>query len=377
VNLDTLASPYPDYSDEDIRNRVLYVEASRGCPFKCEFCLSSLDKTAVPFQLDEFLVQLDTLLERGATQFKFVDRTFNLKVETSCAILDFFLNKMAAGKKNLFLHFELIPDRLPEAIKTRLVDFPDGSLQFEIGIQTFNVDVQKRISRKQNHEKTVANLTWLREHTGAHIHADLIFGLPGETLISFERGFNELVALGPQEIQLGILKRLRGTPITRHTIEFNMLYMDEPPYRILANRDIDFPTMQRMIRFARYWDLIANSGRFPNTLPVLLDNNPFARFLQITNWLFNETGQTHAIALPRLIGLLHSCLINEFDADPLLTTTLLHQDFEHNKLKGRPPFAIAEHATGPVEQSTYAHGTLAPTNQRSTTPKRQSRHLTG
>jgi len=185
IDLNALSSPYPWYSTEDLAHRVVYVEASRGCPFKCEFCLSSLDKTAVPFELSEFLGHMEQLLHRGARQFKFVDRTFNLKADTGRAILQFFLDHIDLG---LFLHFELIPDRLPEALKELLPEFPAGSLQFEIGIQTFNPSVQQLISRRQHHEKTCANLRWLREHTSAHIHADLIFGLPGETLESFGRG---------------------------------------------------------------------------------------------------------------------------------------------------------------------------------------------
>ena len=189
LKIDGLQSPYPHYSDDDIAHRVVYVEASRGCPFKCEFCLSSLDKTAVAFDLPTFLEQMKSLIERGARQFKFVDRTFNLKADTSRQILEFFLQHIDKG---LFLHFELIPDRLPDVLLDLLPQFPPNSLQFEIGIQSFNPEVQKRISRRQQHDKTCHNLKWLREHTTAHIHTDLIFGLPGETLSSFGEGFDLL-----------------------------------------------------------------------------------------------------------------------------------------------------------------------------------------
>jgi len=364
--LEELQYPYSLYNDEDLRNRVLYVEASRGCPFKCEFCLSSLDKTAVAFNLDTFLHQLEQLIDRGARHFKFVDRTFNLKIDTSKRILEFFLSKINGSPddgevRELFLHFELIPDRLPEAIKELLPRFPKGCLQFEIGIQSFNPNVQKLISRKQQHDKTCANLQWLRQHTHAHIHADLIFGLPSETLESFGSGFNQLYALGPQEIQVGILKRLRGTPLARHTDEYDMRYMNTPPYRILCNRHVDFACVQRMIRFARYWDLIGNSGRFPNTLPVLLGNTPFERFLQTSDWIFNETAQTHKIALPRLFTLIHKLLIQELNVDTEQATTILELDFQHNRLKGKPTF---HHALQPkvLKQNAKA-------------AQRQSRHI--
>src|SRR5207253_4482365 len=140
--------------------------------------------------------------------------------------------------------------------------FPAGALQFEVGVQTFNETVGGLISRRQNYEKLADNFQFLRAKTGVHIHADLIVGLPGETIESFAAGFDRLVALGPQEIQVGILKRLRGTPIVRHDHDWAMIYSACPPYEILQNKSIDFASMQRMRRFARYWDLIGNSGNF-------------------------------------------------------------------------------------------------------------------
>ncbi len=302
IPLDTLELPYAHYTDNDLQNRIIYVEASRGCPFKCEFCLSSLDKTAEPFPLDKLLDALQQLFTRGARHFKFVDRTFNLKIASCIRILDFFL---ALESDDLFLHFELIPDRLPDALKQRIARFPAAQIQFEIGIQSFNPEVQTLISRRQNMKKTVDNLSWLRHNSGAHIHADLIFGLPGETLDSFADGFNQLVSLDPHEVQVGLLKRLRGTPINRHTNAFSMRYQTQPPYRILQTSLIDYLTVQRMVRFARYWDLIGNSGRFKRVLPHVLDNDPFWNFLHLSDWLHRTTGQTHRIALTKLFVLLY------------------------------------------------------------------------
>ncbi|MFK7997532.1 MAG: DUF4080 domain-containing protein [Granulosicoccus sp.] len=335
LDLDALQSPYELYSDADVAHRVIYVEASRGCPFKCEFCLSSLDKTATAFNLDTFLSHMQQLIDRGARQFKFVDRTFNLKAETSRRILEFFLAQI---DKELFLHFELIPDRLPDILLELLPRFPENALQFEIGIQSFNPEVQKRISRKQQHERTCHNLQWIRQNTHAHIHADLIFGLPGETLESFGEGFDLLYSLGPQEIQVGILKRLRGTPIARHTHDYDMRYMSSPPYRILAHKDADFDTVQRMVRFARYWDLIGNSGRFPATLLLLLSDKPFTHFMHLSDWLFSTTLQTHRIALPRLFDLLCEHLVDRRALPAATVHENLMMDFKHNKLKGIPAF---------------------------------------
>jgi len=305
-----LALPYAEYTDTDLRHRHLYVEASRGCPFKCEFCLSALDKTAWPFATDRFLRELDALWARGARRFKFVDRTFNLKLDASLGILDFFLGKLAADADDPpFVHFELIPDHLPERLKAQIARFPAGSLQFEIGIQTWNKAVQRNISRRQDNAAAEANLRWLREHTQAHLHVDLIAGLPGEDLASFAAGFDRLLALQPHEIQLGILKRLRGAPIARHTEAYALDFNPQPPYEVRATRDIDAPTMQRIVRMAQAWDRVANSGRFPRTLALLLgevgEGAAFVRFMAFSDWLTEQAGRTHSLGLEELAAHLH------------------------------------------------------------------------
>ena len=309
--LDDLALPYAEYSDPDLAQRLLYVEASRGCPFKCEFCLSALDKTAWAFELDRFMGELAQLYARGARHFKFVDRTFNLRLEHSTRILQFFLDRMRTregalpGRSDLFVHFEVVPDNLPDRLKALIAQFPTGSLQFEVGIQSFNPEVQQRISRQQDNDKTAENLRWLVTQSRAHVHADLIFGLPGETLDSFAQGFDRLVALRPHEIQLGILKRLRGAPIARHAQAFAMVFDPEPPYSILQNSTVSFVTVQHMQRLARYWDLVANSGRFAQSLQLLLAGpSAFAAFMQWTVWLWQTTGKTHEFAHEKLVDLL-------------------------------------------------------------------------
>ena len=340
--LDDLSYPYQWYNEEDIKNRVTYIEASRGCPFKCEFCLSSLDKTAYPFDLECFLAEMENLYQRGARHFKFVDRTFNLKIKNSLKVLDFFLDKK---DPELFLHFEVIPDHLPQALKQKLVCFSEASLQFEVGIQTFDTQVQKHISRRQNNDKSKQNLIWLKNNTKAHIHADLIFGLPGETLASFEKSFDQLYACGPHEIQMGILKRLRGSPIIRHIEAFDMRFSPIPPYSILSNKDVCFEQMQQVNRFARYWDMIGNSGRFSHSLPWLLDDSPFANFLKLTDWLFDKTEQTHRINLKRLYELVAMACESLFPKQYGKLIDALEIDYQRSKLKGS--FARLQVTNGP------------------------------
>jgi radical SAM superfamily enzyme YgiQ (UPF0313 family) len=362
-----LALPYEFYTDADLAHRVIYVEASRGCPFRCEFCLSSLDVPVRAAAGPEFLGALQRLLERGATQLKFVDRTFNLNLVTSRALLEFCLAQWRPGR---FFHFELVPDRLPAELRTVIAQFPPGALQFEVGIQTFNTEVAARISRRQDYAKLEENLRWLRGATGVHVHADLIFGLPGETWESFAAGFDRLVALGPQEIQVGILKRLRGTPIIRHDAEWAVVWNPQPPYEMLANRLVPFPLLQRLRRFARYWDLVGNSGNFVETAPLLWGEgtSAFRAFLRWSDWLFGRVGRTDAIALPRLMQLLFDFLTLELGrAGPVVAETLA-RDFRRSGRRDLPPFLAA---------LLPAAAAVAPRNRRASPalPKRQARHL--
>lgn len=308
-DLSTLVLPYALYDDVDVKDRVVYVEASRGCPFSCEFCLSALDEKMRSFPLDRFLGEMQTLLDRGLQQFKFIDRTFNLKIDTTEKIIRFFLQRMRPG---LFVHFEMIPDRLPPSLRALLQQFPAGSVQLEVGIQTFDPDVGARIQRRQNVKSLEDNLRFLRRETGAHVHADLIVGLPGEDLQTFALGFDRLVALEPHEIQVGILKRLRGAPIARHTESFGLIFSEEPPYEVLQTSTVSFANVQRMKRFARYFDLVKNSGRLIESSKLLLAGpSAFASFMRFSDWLFEETGASHGIALKRLADLCARYLIEE------------------------------------------------------------------
>ncbi len=360
-----LTLPYDFYNEQDVAHRIIYVEASRGCPFSCEFCLSSLDVPVRQAALPVFLEHLKRLLDRGVKQFKFVDRTFNLNLQVSRAILEFFLEHYQPGH---FFHFEMVPDRLPEALREIIARFPPGTLQFEVGIQTFNENTATLIQRRQNLQRLEDNFHFLRRQTGVHIHADLIVGLPGESLESFGAGFDRLLALGPQEIQVGILKRLRGTPIIRHDTEWQMIYNAQPPYEILQNKLIDFATMQKLRRFARYWDLVGNSGNFVATTPLLWRNavSPFAAFMRWCEWLHARVGRTDGIALVRLMELLFRFLTDELKLDARIAAETLWADYHNGGRHDKPAFL--KDFLAPEEPPGLMR------EKRPSLPKRQARH---
>ena len=359
-----LALPYDLYTGDDIAHRIIYVEASRGCPFTCEFCLSSLDVPVRQVPLPAFLEHLQRLLDRGVKQFKFVDRTFNLNVNVSKAILEFFLARHQPGH---FFHFEMVPDRLPETLRESIAAFPAGALQFEVGVQTFNDEVGALIKRRQNYERLGENFRFLRGETGVHIHADLIVGLPGESVESFAAGFNRLIALEPQEIQVGILKRLRGTPIVRHDTEWQMIYNPHPPYEILQNKLIDFATMQKLRRFARYWDMVGNSGNFVATTPLIWDgDSPFEAFMRWSEWLHAKTRRTDGIALMRLMELLFEYLTVELRREPRKVAETLWSDYKRGGRHDKPGFMKDYLSENPIKTIPRSKTAL---------PKRQARHL--
>ena len=346
-----LALPYDEYTDADLAHRVVYVEASRGCPFKCAFCLSALDKTAWAFDLPRFLGALEGLHRRGARNFKFVDRTFNLKLDAALQILQFFLDRLPASADGadgdrLFVHFEVIPDHLPERLKQRIALFPPGVLQFEVGVQTFDADVQRRIARVQDTTRTEANLRWLVSQSQAHVHADLIFGLPGESMATFGQGFDRLLALGPHEIQLGVLKRLRGTPLASMDMPGAGLVFDpQPPYAVLETADVSADELRRFGRLARYWDLVGNSGRFRRTLPVLLQTagpgngaqaSAFGVLLRLTDWLWARTGLTHRLTPEQLVDHLADFMQTELGLAPDLVAQVLLADYLASGARARP-----------------------------------------
>jgi radical SAM superfamily enzyme YgiQ (UPF0313 family) len=363
--LSELALPYDLYDEDDIAHRIVYVEASRGCPFECEFCLSSLDVPVRQVALPVLFEQLQRLLDRGARQFKFVDRTFNLNLNASRAILEFLLEKYQPG---CFFHFEMVPDRLPETLREVIARFPAGALQLEVGVQTFNEAAAGLIQRRQDYGRLEENLRFLRTQTGVHLHADLVAGLPGEDWESFAAGFDRLIALGPQEIQVGILKRLRGAPIARHDADWQMVYNPSPPYEVLQNKLIDFGTMQKLRRFARYWDLVGNSGNFVESAPFIWARaeSPFNAFLRWSEWLHRRGARTDGIALTRLMELLFTFLTREVGLEPKEVAQVMWLDYRRGGRRDKPAF-LKDHL--PAEELRSA----AP-EARVGLPKRQARH---
>ena len=335
VNLKEIELPYAYYNDHDVQNRHIYVEASRGCPFLCEFCLSAIDEKVRSFDLDELLNEFEILWQRGARNFKFIDRTFNLNMTTANRLMDFFLLK----EPPYFVHFEVVPDHFPQTLRERIVRFPPASLQLEVGIQTLDPLIAANISRPLKMDKIKENLAFLENETNAHMHVDLIVGLPGETLEGFGKNLNELSRLVQSEIQIGILKKLSGTTMNRHDREAGMIYSDKPPYDVLQTNAVTFKEIQKMKRFARFWDLTYNSGNFSHSIILIWENSTiYEGFFAFSEWVYIQTASTWKISLERLAKLMFEYLTEEKKIDAKRVSKLMISDVM--KVKGRklPPF---------------------------------------
>jgi radical SAM superfamily enzyme YgiQ (UPF0313 family) len=324
-DLSLIKTAYHLYSAEDLQRKLVYVEASRGCPFGCEFCLSAAGNKEArrvrEFPLNEFLASMDDLVKGGVKTFKFLDRTFNLDIKRASAIMEFFLDKLNHGRDGtapLCVHFEIVPSGFPEELKDLLRKFPPGSLRLEVGIQTLNPETSKRIGRTWDAEKELAALRFLRDETKAIVHVDLIAGLPGEDLASFAEGFDRLwIALtegqaqrlaqgeifsfndifSRVEIQLGILKLLPGAPISRRTEVYGMRYEPEPPYEILETAALPAPQLERIKNFARFWELIVNRNNFPDLVEKLFPPGApvFSQFMELADRLLAQFGKNWGI----------------------------------------------------------------------------------
>ena len=299
-DLSIIASAYHLYTDEDLTRKLIYVEASRGCPFACEFCQGFLQPVR-EFPLEPFLKDMETLIKRGGRIFKFLDRTFNLNIDRAKKIMEFFLERIESIKT---VHFEMVPSLFPQDLKETIRRFPPETLRLELGIQTLNPETKELVRISGDPNKELQTLEFLRLETNAIVHADLIAGLPGENMISFGAGFDRLWQVMSEtssgslyEIQLGILKCLPGTPIIRHSEAYGMRYSAEPPYEVIETNALSAAELERIKNFARFWELIVNRNPVPGLIPRILPPGEavFDKFMDISDKLLEKFGRNWGI----------------------------------------------------------------------------------
>ncbi len=268
LNLNDIPSPHRFAEDvPHLPNRIVYFETSRGCPFNCQFCLSSIEVGVRYFDMERTKRDLLYLIESGAKLIKFVDRTFNIKRDYAMEIFDFLIKH----HQGCVFQFEITADIMrPEVLDFLAEHAPEGIFRFEIGVQSTNDLTNEIIQRKQNFAKLSRTVTKIKESGKITQHLDLIAGLPEENYDSFRKTFNDVFALGPEELQLGFLKMLRGTGMRNMAERYGYIYMDRAPYEILGNDVLPFSDLVRIKRvedvLEKYW----NAHRMDHTVNYLI-----------------------------------------------------------------------------------------------------------
>lgn len=261
--LDMDCLPFPYGNLEELQNRIIYYESSRGCPFSCSYCLSSLDRHLRFRSLEHVFAELAFFLERRVRQVKFVDRTFNVDRRRALAVWK-FLAEHDNGYTNF--HFEIEADLLGEEELEALSVLRPGLVQLEIGVQSTNIDTLKAVRRYTDLQKLSRNVQRIRSFHNIHQHLDLIAGLPGENLESFQRSFCDVYELQPQQLQLGFLKVLRGTLMEKRAEEYGCLYKGEPPYEVLGTKWLSYGEIRRLKLVEEMVEVYYNSGQFQKTI---------------------------------------------------------------------------------------------------------------
>jgi anaerobic magnesium-protoporphyrin IX monomethyl ester cyclase len=265
------------YTEEDLApeaglaERLVYLETSRGCPFTCSFCLSALDETVRFYPDDAVRAHIERLVAAGARRIKFLDRTFNLRKPRVRALFRWLMGLEGRDGQGLEFHFEVVGDLLDAELLALLAEAPPGRFQFEIGVQSASAETQARVARRQHQPRLFEAVRRLLADGRVHLHLDLIWGLPGESLADIRASFEQVIALHPHELQLGFLKFLPGAPIRALIGPEGYVFQDGPPYEVIAHRRLPAADVLALKRFADAFERVYNRARFRFTLRRLME----------------------------------------------------------------------------------------------------------
>ena len=325
---------------EPFTNRILYYESSRGCPFRCSYCLSSIDKQVRLRDIDIVKKELQFFLDHKVKQVKFVDRTFNCNHEHAREIWE-YLQKNDNSVTNF--HFEVAADLLSEEELKILAGMRPGLIQLEIGVQTLNADTLQEIRRTADIPKLKDAVWRLKSGRNIHVHLDLIAGLPYEDYESFQESFNGVYAMQPDQLQLGFLKVLKGSYMHEKAAEYEICYTDLPPYEVLSTKWLPYEKLLLLKQVEEMVEIYYNSNQFTYTLPVLQTAFPdaFTMYLNLADF-YRKQG--YSLVTPsrsyRYQALLHFAMNTELSKQEDMFRQLLTFDlYLRENLKSRPDFA--------------------------------------
>jgi anaerobic magnesium-protoporphyrin IX monomethyl ester cyclase len=292
--LDTIPSPFAAGMVATSKPLVYY-ESSRGCPFSCAFCISSLENSVRSFSLERIKNDLEILIRHGVETIKFVDRTFNYDAARANLLWEFILQKNRSSR----FHFEIAADLLTEANIAVLRQVPADTFRFEIGVQSASADTLEKVGRKSDLAKLFANVNRVRQETAVTLHLDLVAGLPGEDLPGFVRSLESLLQAKPHHVQVEPLKVLKGTAMRKIAREQGYAFSGYPPYQILRNRWLSFDDICRIETAAWALDRFYNSGRFAKTMELLAQRSSLAELFINPGLgeILSESGASKAAAV--------------------------------------------------------------------------------
>ncbi|MDL2280684.1 B12-binding domain-containing radical SAM protein [Selenomonadales bacterium OttesenSCG-928-I06] len=288
--LDKIPFPYSDSDFEDLKDKIIYYESSRGCPFSCSYCLSSATSGVRYFSIDRVIEDLKIFIKHNVKQVKFVDRTFNSKVDHYLPILQF----LAVQDCRTNFHFEITASNWSEEAVEIFRKAPKGRFQFEIGVQSTYLPALNAINRHDNFAAVSQNVQLLKKFDNIHLHLDLIIGLPYETKDDFKNSFNDVYALNIDQLQIGFLKLLKGSNIRKDCAKHEYVFLDYAPYEVLANKYISYDEIRKLKILEKVFNLVYNSSNFKYSLNwlVLQEKSPFefyeklALFWEERDWQF-------------------------------------------------------------------------------------------
>ncbi|MFJ7829859.1 B12-binding domain-containing radical SAM protein [Peribacillus sp. NPDC097284] len=361
VDLKSLPSPYRLEEDRnEISKRVTYIETSRGCPFSCQFCLSSIEVGVRYFDREKIKEDIRYLMDNGARTIKFVDRTFNISRSYAMEMFRFLIDEHQPG---VVFQFEITADIMrPEVIQFLNDHAPAGLFRFEIGVQSTNDHTNDLVMRRQNFEKLTRTVTMVKDGQKIDQHLDLIAGLPEEDYFSFRKTFNDVFALRPEEMQLGFLKMLRGTGLRIRADEHDYIYSDHAPYEILGNNVLTFDDIVRIKQvedvLEKYW----NDHRMNHTTEFLVETvftSPFDFFQEFGTYWDEQGWSRIGHQLEDLFKRLELFLIKRETNQLNNVIGLMKLDyFKNQKYKPRKPWweaSLDKHGRSKIYEEILKH----------------------
>lgn len=350
--LDLATLPFPYEKDlHELTDRMLYYESSRGCPFQCAYCLSATDRQMRFRPISQTLAHLDRFIDADVRLVKLVDRTFNCNPERARSIWSHLIARHRERPFKTCFHFEIAADLLTEADIALLSEAPRGLFQLEIGVQSTDPDTLRRINRHCDLPRLFERVRQLRQAGRQHLHLDLIAGLPGERLDQVIASFNALYGLQADQLQLGFLKLLPGTPILEEIEPCQYRYQPFPPYEVLSTVDLPADALCRLHEVESALELFANSGLFQRTLPRLVDHfdSPYAFFTSLADLLIQSGASGRNLSVDEravILARLARAFLPEKEADRIVGLLRLDH-YEHGRKDAPAHLDALETTTAP------------------------------